>query len=319
MKRDLAIKGISGQPEDREAAARFAVLIAQKNFRFLRSNMTWDWKGHVLATVSRHSGKTGDTDPPEFNQLSLSEKILFLKYFLESDGALLSGIARQVVERGGVSKSDLYKTIEGILDQIFDCYEGLARTFRERTKIKSRRREAIRQTKGNSRQRSTLAHKVLPHVQAMVDLGLLVESDSADMYLPKEYSGRSAVQPLTAYIDHLDELETLFAAGNPYDVIARAYSLKARPASIDHDWEDLLEVISSAYSDMKDSTTGLAYIKAVVDWCCTVLLSERLLLVSPSEIGQAIDELYRRDPSAIRFHVDFDGKRSYMIMSLGEN
>jgi hypothetical protein len=319
LQEELAIRGISGQPgERREAAAKFAVTIAQRNLKLLRSNTTWDWRGHTLAAILRKAGKGNETDAPGFNQLSLPERVLFAKYFLEADGALLCALTNTIARTGEATRDQLLDQFEDIITRIFDSYEQLATSFREKTQLKNRLREAARRTKGDSRQRSTIVHKVLPHLQALVDLGLLVMSGDGSVFRPITYAGSTSIAPLAAYADRLDELEQLFG-DNPYGLISSTYALNSTPISADTHWADLRQAILDAYHVLRDGTTGLAYIPAVVDWCCTVLLSETRELVSPAEVRRAIDLWYERDPTAVRFHVDFGGEKAYLILAVPES
>lgn len=319
LKEDLAVRGLSGQSaEKREAAAKFAVHIAQKHLKLLRSNMTWDWRGQVLTAILRRAGKGEETEASGFNQLSLAERVLFLKYFLEADGALICALAAEVARMGEATRDELIDRFTVILDRIFDSYEELATGFREKTRIKNRRREAARQTKGTSRQRSTLVHKVLPHLQALVDLGIVLASDDGSLFRPVAYAGTTSLEPLAEYADRLEDLERLLGDDNPYRLISSVYGLEPAGISAEIQWPDLREVISEAYCILRDAVTGLASIRSVADWCCVVLLSEHRKLVSPRDVRYAIDRWYEQDPSAVRFHVDFQGEKAYVIFAVPE-
>jgi len=313
----LSEKGISGRTEERKAAAKFAVYIAHRHLKLLGAKMTWDWRGHALAAILEKTGKTRDTDPQELNQLCPEERFIFLKYFLEADGGVICGLSKVLAQYGKVTNQMMYDHIEEIFSRIYDAYLSLANDFRERMQVKAQLRGIKKQIKGESRKRSTLPHKVLPHMQALVDLGVLHEAKDRGTYEPVQCADHSSVAPLGELFDHLDEFEKVFSEGNPYRLIAAIYGLSARDASFDTDWNAVTSTIMNGYALLQDPTTATAHISALADWTCVSLLAERRLLISPHGVNEALEELARREPSSVRFHVDYRGEPAYVILARG--
>jgi hypothetical protein len=314
----LSQQGISGQGEERKAAAKFAVYIAHRHLKLLGAKMAWDWRGQALAAILEKTGKTRDTDPQKLNELRPEEQFIFLKYFLEADGAVICGLSAVLAQCGRVTNQMMYDRIEEIFSRIYDAYLSLASDFRERMQVKAQLREIEKQIKGESRKRSTLPHKVLPHMQALVDLGVLHEAIDRRTYEPVQYAGHSSVAPLGELFDHLDEFEKVFSEGNPYRLIAATYGLSTRDASIEADWDVLTSTISKGYALLEDPTTATAHMSALADWTCVSLLAEHRLLISPRGVNEALKELARREPSSVRFHVDYSGEPAYVILARGD-
>jgi hypothetical protein len=279
--------------------------------------MTWDWRGHALAAILKKTGRTLDTEPRELNLLCPEEQFIFLKYFLEADGAVICGLSKVVAQYGKVTNQILYDRIERIFDHIYEAYLSLASDFRERMQIKTQLREIRKQIKGESRERSTLPHKVLPHIQALVDLGVLYQAKDSGTYEPVQYADRSSVAPLGDLFDRLDELERVLSEGNPYQLVAAVYGLSANDISKEIDWKVLTSTIRKGYTLLQDPTTTTADINALADWTCVSLLAERRLLISPRCVSEALQELARRQPSSVRFHVDYRGEPAYVILASG--
>jgi hypothetical protein len=276
--------------------------------------MTWDWRGHALAAILQKVGRTQDTTPEELNRLRPEEQFIFLKYLLESDGALISGLSSVIAQYGRVTNQTLYDRIEEILNRIYDAYLSLAPDFRERMRVKAQLHEIKKQIKGESRDRSTLPHKVLPHIQALVDLGVLAQAKDHGTYEPIQYQNHSSIAPLAPLFDHVDELEKVLSDGNPYALVAAIYGLNAREASIDADLKPLTATIMKGYTHLRDPATATTHISALADWTCVSLLAEHRLLISPQGVHEVLKELARREPSSVRFHVDYRGEPAYVIL-----
>ena len=67
----------NGQPFNK-LAAKFVVIMAQR-FGFLRENMIWGWRGHVINGVLQYLNKTENENINLFLELTKLEKIIYLK------------------------------------------------------------------------------------------------------------------------------------------------------------------------------------------------------------------------------------------------
>jgi hypothetical protein len=94
-------------------SAKFAVAMAQ-SFGFITSNMFWGWRGHAINILLEDTQREKIDD---FLDLTAAEKILFLKYYLEADGATILEICKKLSSKGKISRNELLST--DFIDQIF--------------------------------------------------------------------------------------------------------------------------------------------------------------------------------------------------------
>ena len=101
------------------AAAKFAVIMA-KDFGFLNSNMAWAPNGYVLHAVLTKCRKTERrTDSVLDLPYTAHERIAFLRYYFETDGAILWAIMKRVSECGALSLNDLSANLQDIIVDLY--------------------------------------------------------------------------------------------------------------------------------------------------------------------------------------------------------
>lgn len=302
-----------------KSTAKYTVLVAterNRGFGFLLDNMIWSWKGHVINTVLKYKGKHSD-NMEDYLELSKIEKITYLKYFLETEGALILKLAEKFKDREELSYSYLKGEIYHIFEEIYEDYIDIAPDFRSRLRIKEMFKETSRQMKSKNHGygEGTLAHKIKPHIEALSDLGLLAidKKNKEEIYRPKSHNG---VSPLTIFFKSLGDfrkMEETFLNDGCFPLIARALNLNLTNFSPEHK-ERLKQAFSYGYEVMKDKVTGMADIDALIDWCRIKLLSEEDILVNRREIEEFLTEMRKAKPSSVRYHVDGKGRVAYLIL-----
>jgi len=301
--------------------AKYTVKTAtEKNrgFGFLLDNMIWSWKGHVINAILQDVGKTSN-NKDDYYDLTKSEKIAYLKYFLETEGALILKLSKMFQKRGGISYSFLKSEIQNIFKDIYESYIDLAPDFRTRIRIKQMFQETQKQMKSKkgTYATGTLPHKIKPHIQALADLGLLVvdKGTEEEIYQSSVIDGLSSLDLLSGKLQDFKTMEDLLTNEEHFSIIAEALNLKSVRYSPRTHKERLQRTFSSGYEGVKNKTTGMADIEALVDWCCTKLLSEQNILITQSEVKEFISGIRQVSPSSIQFHVDGKGRIAYLIMA----
>lgn len=307
------------EPTYRSVSAN-TLLVAQKRyFGFLQDNMIWSWKGHVINAVLSCLGKDKILEDSVkcFFDLNKMEEILYLRYFLETDGALILEIAKKINEKGQISHSQLAQNIQDIFDKIDGEYSDIAIDFREKIRIKQRFKERRKQMKGERYEPSTLPHKVKPIIEALEDMGILVIKKNKDeeFYESKTCNGISAIKSIVQELQNVqtmekvfDEYQYFYVIGKIFNLTPTCYNQKSHNGLL---WEALLD----GYLRMKDKVYGLADIDALVDWCCIKMLSEDNVLVKKDNIVHFLDDMRRKDSSSIRYHVNGKGRIAYLILA----
>jgi len=314
--RELPSEGIElEEKRGKKSIAEYTVRLAgrkNRGFGFLLDNMIWSWKGHVINTVLSYSNKTAQEDISVFLKLDNLEKIAYLRYFLETEGALMLKIGERIREKGETSYSYLKENIQGIFQEIYEGYFDASPDFRTRVRVREMLKGMREQMKSRDKtyDKSTLSHKIKPHIQALKDLGILSIEERKDDEIYKS----AALCTLSKELLDIPQMETAFSNYGYFELIAKLLNLE--PAEYDPDkHRELVEkTISYGYSVMKDKVTGMADIDALIDWCCIKMLSKDNILIGKQDVEGFFDEMRKQDPASIRYHVDGRGRIAYLIL-----
>jgi hypothetical protein len=294
-----------------KSVAKFTVLLSttkNRGFGFLRDNMIWSWKGYVINTVLSYIGKKESNDLDVFYELSLIEKICYLRYFLETEGAIILKLAERFQKMGEVSYSYLKNNIQDIFKEIFEEYMDIATDFRSRIKI----REIYNSIKTKERyDESTLPHKIKPHLQALEDLGIIKKKNDGEIYI----SVGESISVIINNFSNIQNMENIFDKYEYFSLIAKIYNLSYISYSYEAHNELLKETFSYGYQVMHDRATGMADIDALIDWCCIKMLSENNILIKKEDVEDFLNKIRTYHPSKIRYHLNGKGKISYLILS----
>jgi hypothetical protein len=303
-----------------KSVAKFAVLLSTKKnrgFGFLLDNMIWSWKGHVINTVLHYLNKKENNDLKTFMELTKIEKICYLRYFLQTEGALILKFAERYSKTGKLSYSYLKNNVQEIFKEIIEEYLDIAPNFRVRNKIKDMQMQMKLQMKKNRYNENTLAHKIKPHIQALENLGILTieRQNNEELYHPLTFDNTSTFTIIWNTLKSIQNLENLFMNNDYFSLIAKIYHLSSTFYSYDVHKNLLKDTILYGYHIMNDKITGMADINALIDWCRIKMLSENNVLVSREDIEDFLNKVRKEQPSRIRYHVDGKGRISYLIFS----
>jgi len=309
----------SKKGEKVSSIARYTVLTAtskNRGFGFLLNNMVWSWKGHVINTVLHYLGKTSNDDLASFIGLTKMEKICYLRFFLETEGAMFLKLAERFCKTRELSYQYLKDNIQDIIKEIYQEYIDIAPDFRTRVRIKEMFGEVKRQMKSKERyDESTVAHKIKPHLQALADLGILsIEKTDRDYMFPVNIGASSSFSIIHSRLKNIQNMENMFLNHDYYPLIAELYSIIPVPYSENH--RDLLrDTISYGYNVMRNGITRMADIDALVEWSCIEMLSEHNILVERRHIEDMLNHIREEHPSNIQYHVDGKGRVAYLVFT----
>jgi hypothetical protein len=294
-----------------KSVAKFIVLLStakNRGFGFLRDNMIWSWKGHVINTVLCYICKKESNNLDVFYELSLIERVCYLRYFLETEGAIILKLAERFQKKGELSYSYLKDNIQDIFKEIFEEYMDIAPDFRSRIKI----REIYNSVKTKERyDESTLPHKVKPHLEMLEDLGIVKKQNNSEIYI----SVGEAISIIKNNLFNIQNMENLFDKYGYFPLIAQIYNLSYIAYSYEAHSDLLKEAFSYGYQIMHDRATGMADIDALIDWCCIKLLSENNILIRKEDVEDFLNKIRTYHPSKIRYHLNRKGRISYLILS----
>jgi hypothetical protein len=295
---------------------------------FLELNHTWTWKAFVINYFEKLDEITRCYEETRIS--SLSKKIIYLKYYLESDGAFLIHFAHEVIKRGtkGLSKYVIRYTDE-IVEPIF---KGVIKEYLSIEKMDFNKRISLRNFldwfSKKTYEKKVRIHKAFPHLDPLVDLGILDYNNEERMYIPKIIDNKNISEIFLKKFPSIASLEGifLFEEGNSkrakeygvedgyYKRAAELYNVPYRKYSVD-DGKIISEEIVRVYSQIRDRLTGLASIRSIKDIVCTIALVNYNLLLEWPDIDTVLEALKREKSANLRFHVDRKGERAYIVLS----
>jgi len=306
----------STKGEKVSSIARYTVLTAtlkNRGFGFLLDNMIWSWKGHVINTVLCHLGKSDRNDLSTFNELTNIERICYLRFFLETEGAIFLKLAERFCSTGEMPYQYLKDNIQDIFREIYQEYIDIAPDFRTRSRIKEMFGEMKSKRPYND---STLTHKIKPHIQALADLGILYinKTDREYKFSPVSVGSASSFSIIYSRLKSIQNMESIFLNNEYFPLIAELYSLMPTPYG--ENYRDvLLETVSYGYRVMHNKITRMADIDALVEWCCIKMLADHNILVERRHIDDLFSSIRKEHPSSIQYHLDGKGRIAYMIFT----
>lgn len=304
-----------------KSVARFTVLLSttkNRGFGFLLDNMIWSWKGHVINTVLSYLGKRDNEDISTYEELTKLEKICYLRYFLETEGAIILKLAERLHKMREASYSYLKENIKRIFDEIISGYIEIAPDFRARSRIRNLESQIKSQMRSKADYDEDIkAHKIRPHIQALHDLGLILveRKETGEVYVPRYFDSTSTASVITNVLRDLGNMEDLFFKYAYFSVISQVYNLMPIPYAAEAHGRLLREAVSYGYEIMRAKVTGMADINALIDWASMKLLSEDNVLIERVDVDNCFEEIRREEPSKIQYHVDGKGRIAYLVLS----
>jgi hypothetical protein len=299
-------------------AAKFLVRMA-KDMGFLEVNNIWTWKAFVINyfeeidDITQYFGKTIIS--------STAKKITYLKYYLESDGAFLIHFARKVLDENGLSKRTIRftnKAVEPIFENVINEYLAMEKSdFRKKVQLEN----FLKLLRRGGYQSKVRIHKAFPHLDPLVDLGILDYDSKKHEYLPKMPDGSITKTFLHKFPD-ISSLEEPFLLEEGikknsfgyYERAAEVYNISYRKFS-QKDTSIISNEIAYIYSKIKDKVTGLASIKSIKDIVCALSLVNHGILCEWPDIDEVLRDLKSEKGVNLRFHVDRAGKIAYIVLA----
>lgn len=300
-------------------AAKFLIGMA-KDMGFLEVNNIWTWKAFVINYFEEIDDITRCFEKTIVS--SIARKIMYLKYYLESDGAFLIHFARKVLDENGLSKHTLRftnKAVEPIFENVLEEYLAIENDFRKKVQLENFLK--LFREGGRGYQTKVRIHKAFPHLDPLVDLGILDYDSKKRQYLPKMPEGGITKAFLQKFSD-ISSLEEVFlleegvkkTSSGFYERVAGLYKVSYRRFSR-KDTSIISSEIAKIYSKVKDKVTGLASIQSIKDIVCTVGLVNHGILCEWSDIDEVLKEFRLEKGVNLRFHVDRAGKIAYIVLS----
>ena len=293
---------------ERGAAFHVVWMARPQQLGFLTSNLFWSWKGHVIRALTPCDS---DDDANAFLELSTEERVIYLKYYLEGDGAILMSFARELLSRGSLTEEDLVRTdlLERNLEGIWKEYLDLSTNITERVRLRQKLQRQPYDT-------STRRHKTYPHLIPLEDLGLVVRSESKgmDIFTPAVSNGWTPLRTMAKGFPTIKDLEVSIDRGEHCTILAEAMFPGHRRFSQRDDLAPLLQATIEGYRALSIGGAVIHPIDAISDICYAQMLFRKQVLVTRRDIDSALAELQTQHPKEVRFHVDRMGRPAFVVI-----
>jgi len=291
------------------AAGNYAVDLARQ-LRLVNDNVVWTELGQLLHLVSQKEGGQWDAE------LSLSERILFFRLFLEADGASMLFIARALREHGqlpppGQSWCDV---ANGMVVSVYTEY--LEHTPDPADRVRLRRvidRRRARPYKGKSG-----PHQMFVHVQALHRMGLIQREDSNATRLYRLSDSTSAFDKLLVALPDVMTLESCVKnrgwALVAWQVMADQLPSESGRIAVVED-EQLFEEVRSVYDSIASTGVSLCPIQAIIETLQIRSLTTGAGVLGYAEVMSVLEKLRKQSPRDVRFHVNRAGRPAFIKLS----
>ena len=293
------------------SAGGYAVDLA-KRLGLLNDNLVWTEHGHLLRLFD-----TGRSVSME-RELTLAERIVMFRMFLESDGAAMIYLARVAAEQAalpGKVGDGWNELANAMVTGVYREYLEVEVEPIERMKLKG----SLERRRQNPFSGRSGAHQVFLHLQAMYRMGLIGRDDGATgrKYVVLRSAVPEPLGELIATCPGVGELEGISRTGEWPTVAARIFASQL-PVAVEKDDSESGEVFDELREDYgRVMSTGVAIcplrplIEAVQ---IRRLISGRV--VPSYQCGlEMIAEVRRRHPRRIRFHVDYLGRPAFIVLA----
>lgn len=284
-------------------AARYAVDIARR-MELVAENQHWSWKAHAINLVSTPEATV---DAP----LTLEEQLLFLKYYLERDGAILLEILHRASSGSGIPKRALTETdfIDDIFRHVWTEYLEVAVNVRQRTELRHR----LEDLKRRPLEPKTRKHKTAFHFEALVRLGLLelLEDDEPTFVLAQGRGSMPAAE-LARELSSLQDLDKAAESGSLWQAIGAAYA--GYPGTSPGVLKEFWPAFSDAYARISATDVAIVPIGALIDYAVTKCFVAGETAVTTVDLMAELERQRSKHPSSMRFHVDRQGRPAFIVM-----
>lgn len=290
-----------------EDAGAYAVDLG-KDLGLLTENHTWTELGHLVGLIA----EIQDGDWEEQIALTLPERLLHFRIFLEADGAAFLHIGRCLM-RDNILPSDLNwnSFAKEMFIAVYSEYLSHTTLTSDRVELQ----QIIERIKLNGYQGNSGNHKCFIHMQALNRLGLVERVDPAEhkYRLPQLSPGKpSGVEILIKEIPDVFSLEKVVKSHCWIEVAAKVFQIASTASDDDR---AILSLMVRYYEQIVSCGTPQCPLSTLIEATQIELLAKRSRLLTHNVATKVIMAAQKQSPKDVRFHVDRHGKPAFMKLS----
>ena len=303
LRRDIQARGKSFNI----AAARYAVDLAHR-LAVINANNVWSSNGHLVNLVA----KVGDRKWLHELPLTLDEKLMHFRLFLEADGAALLFLSRRFIsERQMPDQGSDWNTLaRDMFVRTYSDYLAVTSPTADRVSLRSKiDRLRTRGYKGKSG-----AHQLFLHLQTLHRLELVERLDvsSGRQYRVSDESEARLKRLVTAIPDILT-LEQIVREHRYIEVAAQVYDLHAEHEELSS--SDALRGLLPSYRKVVGTGIAICPLAPVIEATQISLLSKTSRLVGYASFVDLLREAQSLHLRDVRFHQDRRGNPAFLKIS----
>lgn len=301
---------LTEETEINRRACEFLVDLALR-MELVEKDLHWSGRGWVINAFASDG-----------NDLAEAEKVAYLKYYLDTDGALIINFLEELdasgeegmlmsrfLNEGGVERV-FVKTAEDYLQEVFDISPRY-----ELSKLLY-----LREKNYSSKVRTD---KFMPHIEPLVDLGFVCRSKegSSVKYGPVFRNEKGKMVNSTAILSRefgsvLDLDQILSKDGDFFRRALISFGLPTQKIDRNRDYLNMKHEVVRAYDETKDTYFRLARLNSIYDLVCIrMLYAPYGRLCEESDVNHTIEQMNAESEEDIRFHVDDSGAREFVTIS----
>lgn len=293
------------------AGARSVVLMAVK-LGLLNESFFWTWRGHTINIICEKE----ESQNSSFLELELAERIAYLKYYLEADGAMLLTLGEQILENpAGITTQDLFEKpfVDVAFRKIYLSYLELTGNLGARTIL----RQKLSKLEGQAYDSYTRRHKILPRLLPLEDFGLLARdiTKNGETFLPLKQDTKIPLQILVTNLGSIEKMEQRFTDGEYFKIIANSLLNNINNLLLDDHKSTVYQEIAYTYVRLQNTGIAVYPLHTIEDVVCIRLLANHAILARQDQVVESLQLLQKDQPHDIRFHVDRQGRPAYIVIS----
>lgn len=294
-----------------QRACEFLVNLAQK-MEIIEKNLHWATRGWVISRLPTNNN----------HQLTAPERVAYLKYYFDTDGALIVNFLKEFVKYGEIGFNMSEFLTDGGVERVF---VKTAEEYMEEVFEISPRYELSKLLSAGEKGYSPKVRtdKFLPHIEPLVDLGFVDRKRIGNMinYIPHIITeNESTINYSSRLLDNFNSivgLDDIFSQnGDFFKRAAVSFNLKVEPINLGEDYPLIKRETIKAYDEVKDQYFRMARLGSIYDLVCIRLMfAPYNKLCEQADAITTIQRMNKISEDKIRFHMDDMGTRKYVTMS----
>lgn len=291
------------------AAAGYALALAH-GLGLLNENNVWTEKGHLINLVAQ----VGDGAWESELALTTSERLLHFRLFLESDGAALLFLARQLLAHGALpnSEEDWNSLAQELFVDTYSTYLAMTGPTADRVSL----RTDIDRIKTKGYAGRSGPHQMFIHLQTLYRLGLVDRAAETRFrrYVVPPGDGAAQLERFLTEVGDLLALEEIIKNHHLIEVAARVLQLSGSGAERPGP-DGVLRILVPLYRRIMETGVSICPLSGLVESVQIDVLAAKSELLEYRTALDLLEEAQHERMRDIRFHVDRRGRPAFLKLS----